>query len=84
MPESLLSENPLHRYLINSAMLPQLEQDPDGGYTIHVQHASPGKAKESNWLPAPEGPFVVAMRIYWPEPAALDGSWKQPPLEPVE
>jgi hypothetical protein len=84
MPESLLSENPLHRYLINSPMLPTLKKDKDGGITLYVQHASPGKSKESNWLPAPEGSFVMAMRIYWPEAAALDGTWKQPPLEKVE
>ena len=38
-------------------------------------------AKESNWLPAPEGPFLMALRLYVPKPEALDGTWKQPPLE---
>ena len=37
----------------------------------------------ANWLPAPEGPFYLAMRIYWPEPAALDGTWKPPRIERV-
>ena len=84
MPESLLVENPIDRYLINSPMLPKLKKDADGGYTIYVQHESPGKAKESNWLPAPKGPFSMAMRIYLPKPGTFDGSWKQPALERID
>jgi hypothetical protein len=84
MPASLLTENPIDRYLINSPMLPKLRKDGDGGITIYVQHESPGKAKESNWLPAPQGPFAAVMRIYQPRPEALDGTWKQPALERVE
>ncbi|RUM95106.1 DUF1254 domain-containing protein [Pseudaminobacter arsenicus] len=83
MPASLLYANPLNRYLINSAMVPQLTKDADGGVTIHIQHDSPGADKEANWLPAPAGPFVMAMRLYWPEPQVLDGSWKAPPAVKV-
>jgi hypothetical protein len=61
-------------------MLPDLKRDADGGLTLYVQHDSPGKDKESNWLPAPSGPFAAYMRLYWPKPEALDGKWKQPPL----
>jgi len=84
MPASLLVANPINRYLINSTMLPELKKDAKGGITIYVQYESPGKEKESNWLPAPEGPFAIALRLYWPKEAALDGSWKQPPLEIVK
>jgi hypothetical protein len=80
LPSSLLSANPLNRYLINSAMLPDLKRDADGGVTLHVQHASPGADVEANWLPSPAGPFFIAMRLYWPKPEALDGRWKAPPL----
>lgn len=80
LPSSLLVANPINRYLINSPMLPSLKRDPDGGLTLYIQAESPGAEKESNWLPAPKGPFWTAMRLYWPEKAALDGSWKQPPL----
>ena len=78
MPESLLSANPINRYLINSPMLPQLNKDPDGGLTIYVQHESPGPDKEANWLPAPAGPFTMIMRLYWPKDEALDGTWTAP------
>jgi hypothetical protein len=80
LPASLLVANPINRYLINSPMLPNLRRDPDGGITVFVQHASPGKDKEANWLPAPNGPFLMFMRLYWPKPEALDGTWKQPAL----
>jgi hypothetical protein len=81
LPASLLVANPINRYLINSPMLPDLKRDADNGLTLYVQHDSPGKDKESNWLPAPSGPFIMYMRLYWPKPAALDGAWKQPPMQ---
>jgi hypothetical protein len=80
LPQSLLVANPIDRYLLNAPMLPQFVKDADGGLTFYVQNESPGKDKEPNWLPAPKGPFVIAMRLYWPKEAALDGTWKQPPM----
>lgn len=80
LPQSLLVANPINRYLINSPMLPQMKKDADGGLTLYIQSQSPGKDKESNWLPAPKGPFATYMRLYWPKQAALDGSWTQPKL----
>lgn len=80
LPDQLLVKNPIDRYLINSPMLPQLKKNPDGSLTIHVQADSPGKAKESNWLPAPKGPFMLALRYYMPGKAILDGTWTTPPL----
>jgi hypothetical protein len=84
LPESLLVENPINRYLINSPMFPDLKKDVDGGVTLYIQHDSPGKDKESNWLPAPQGPFMMAMRLYWPKQEALDGTWQPPKVEKVE
>ncbi|MHA3021627.1 DUF1254 domain-containing protein [Mycobacterium sp. BMJ-28] len=78
MPQSLLVANPINRYLINSPMLPNLKPDVDGGYTFYVQQESPGADKESNWLPAPAGPFALIERLYWPEQAAINGTWKAP------
>ena len=84
LPSRLLVANPLNRYLINSRMLPDLKRDADGGVTLYIQHDSPGKDKESNWLPAPSGPFLMFMRLFWPKREALDGKWKQPPLQRAE
>lgn len=80
MPASLLVANPINRYLLNSPMLPQFTRDADGGLTFYVQSESPGADKEENWLPAPKGPFLAVMRLYWPKPEVLAGKWKQPPM----
>ena len=53
----------------------------DGGITLYIQADSPGKERESNWLPAPEGPFFMALRLYWPKDEALKGTWTPPPAE---
>jgi hypothetical protein len=84
MPESLLVANPINRYLLNSPMLPQFKKDADGGLTLHIQHESPGKEKEANWLPAPKGPFVMAMRLYWPKEEATEGKWTAPLAQQVK
>jgi len=83
LPESLLAANPLNRYLLNSTMMDEFVRDPDGGITLFLQHESPGKEKEPNWLPAPEGPFSATLRLYWPKEEALDGTWTLPPLKRV-
>jgi hypothetical protein len=80
----LLVENPINRYLINSPMLPDLKENEDGSLTIYIQKDSPGKEKESNWLPAPDGPIYVAMRLYWPKEEALTGKWKPPAVTPAK
>jgi len=77
----LLIDNPINRYLINSPMLPDLKKNADGSLTMYLQKDSPGADKESNWLPAPNGPIYVAMRLYWPKEAALKGSWKPPAVQ---
>ncbi|MBX7208885.1 MAG: DUF1254 domain-containing protein [Verrucomicrobiaceae bacterium] len=84
MPSSLLVANPLNRYLLNSPMLPDFKRDADGGLTLYVQRESPGKDMESNWLPAPSGPFMAVLRLYWPKYEATSDKWKQPPLKRAE
>jgi len=84
LPSSLLVANPIHRYLLNSPMVPSFKLDKDGGLTFYIQSTSPGKDKESNWLPAPKGPFMVVLRLYWPKESAIDGSWKSPPMQSVK
>ena len=44
--------------------------------TCRTSHRA--RTKEANWLPAPKGPFLVALRLYWPKPDALDGQWQAP------
>jgi hypothetical protein len=84
LPASLLVANPINRYLINSPMLPKLDRDADGGVTLSIQNASPGAGKESNWLPAPKGPFIVFLRLYWPKADALEAKWTPPPVKRLQ
>lgn len=81
LPQQLLVANPIDRYLINSAMLDSLKRNDKGEIVLYLQKDSPGPGLEPNWLPAPDGPFYAIMRLYLPKPAALDGSWKRPPME---
>ena len=76
----LLIDNPLNRYLLNSPMMDQFVFNKDGSLTLYVQKESPGKELESNWLPAPDGPFYAIMRLYGPKKEALEGKWVNPPL----
>ncbi|MCJ1887049.1 DUF1254 domain-containing protein [Pseudomonas sp. LA21] len=84
LPQRTLVANPLQRYLINSAMLPQLQRDADGGITLHLQSEPPQGPARSNWLPVPKGPFLLAMRLYWPMPEALSGEWRKPSIQVVD
>jgi hypothetical protein len=84
LPQQLLVKNSLNRYLINSPMLPNMKLDADGGLTIYIQADSPGKDKEANWLPAPEAPFMLAARYYFPKPELINGTWKSPKVERVK
>jgi uncharacterized protein (TIGR03000 family) len=77
-------DNPLNKYTVSPRN--NLKENDDGSVDIYVQHESPGKDKEANWLPAPEGKFVLMMRMYWPkekDPSILDGSWKPPAAKKV-
>jgi hypothetical protein len=82
----LLVENPLNRYLINSPMLPNMTKNSDGSLTLYIQKDSPSKAKESNWLPAPNGPIYLVMRLYSPKPDPPSilppgsGTWQPPAI----
>jgi hypothetical protein len=80
----LLVPNHKKRYAINSRMLPHLKLDADGGLTLALQHHEPPKAEQSNWLPAPPGPFYAVLRMYLPKPEANNGQWKLPPLTPLK
>jgi hypothetical protein len=84
LPASLLVANPLNRYLINSSVLRDLKRGAEGGVTLYLQRESPGADQESNWLPAPNGPFWAVLRLYWPKEDALNGTWKQPPMQAAQ
>ncbi|MEP0321294.1 DUF1254 domain-containing protein [Bauldia litoralis] len=82
----LLIDNPINRYLINSPMLSDaLQKNEDGSLTISIQHEEPTDARaKANWLPAPDGPIYMVMRLYWPKKEALEGTWEPPAIETVQ
>lgn len=76
--------NPLNRYSISARQ--HLKSNPDGSTELYIQHESPGKDKESNWLPAPSGDFILMLRMYWPnesDPSIIDGTWTIPAAKKV-
>ena len=75
-------ENPLKRYSLGTKNK-TLKTNADGSLTLYAGAKSPGKDKENNWLPAPEGTFSLYIRAYWPDKAIVDGSWKPPVIERV-
>ena len=73
--------NPLDRYSISARE--SLKTNADGSVDLYIQNESPGKDKESNWLPAPKDKFILMFRLYWPSetpPSIIDGTWKIPPV----
>ena len=80
----LLVANPLKRYLLNSTSLSSYEYGPDGSLALHISYNKPETATESNWLPAPDGPFYCIFRVYLPGEAVLNGSWKKPQMLPAK
>ena len=77
---SNLVDNPLDRYSLGDRSK-DLKRNKDGSLTFYFQSMSPGKDKESNWLPTPDGRFIAITRVYRPKAAALDNSWVMPALK---
>ena len=82
-PQGYYVPNAISRY--NLAAWMPLAYGADGSLDLYIQAASPGEQKEPNWLPAPaHGPFSLTVRIYWPTDAALNGTYKLPPVRNVQ
>ena len=77
----LFVRNPLQRYLLNSTMLDDFVFEDDGSLVLTISKDAPKDARQANWLPAPDGPFYMVLRLYGPQPEALDGTWT--PSRPV-
>ena len=72
--------NPLNRYSVSDRT--GLDQNPDGSVDVYIQKAAPA-GKESNWLPAPSGSFILWLRVYIPGEAVLKGEYIVPPVVAV-
>jgi hypothetical protein len=71
--------NPIDRANLSSWM--DLSENKDGSLDLYIQPSSPGKDKESNWLPSPKDqPWNLTMRLYAPSVDAAEGRWVPPPV----
>jgi hypothetical protein len=78
--DCLLADNPIDRYSIGDRTH-GLQWDADGGLRIAIQHAAPSEPRErANWLPAPDEPFYLTLRLYQPRPAHLAFHYAYPPI----
>lgn len=73
-------DNALNRYSLGTKNK-TLQYGDDGSLTLYVGNRSPGKGKESNWLPAPEDVFSLYLRAYWGKAGITEGTWKPPVVE---
>jgi len=76
-PEHYLVANAIDRYTLRDTAL---HRNPDGSIDVAIQHDQPA-GDTMNWLPAPSGPFLVTLRMYWARQAGLDASYRIPPIE---
>jgi hypothetical protein len=69
--------NPINRYSVGdrSGLVPNT----DGSVDIYIQKTA-AQGHESNWLPAPAGNFILWLRVYEPDAAILNGTYKVPPV----
>jgi hypothetical protein len=83
--EYFMMSNAINRYALSGR--DPLKYNEDGSLDLYIQKNAPDSGKTSNWLPTPEGDFLLMMRLYWPKetsPSILDGTWKPPPVEAAQ
>ena len=72
-------DNPLGRYSLSAR--DQLKFNSDSSLDLYLQKYPASVDREPNWLPTPEGKFILVLRFYWPKESVISGSWKIPPVK---
>lgn len=79
--DGYLVDNPINRYALGDR--DELTVNDDGSLDLYLQHDSPGKDSEPNWIPAPADDFNLVLRLYWPKRDILTGEWNPPAVRPA-
>jgi hypothetical protein len=80
--EYFLAPNPANRYALLSR--DKFKHNPDGSMDLYIQKESPGADQQANWLPAPDGEFILMLRLYWPKDEVVNGIWVPPPVRRMD
>jgi hypothetical protein len=80
--EYYLAANSSNRCALSSR--DTFQEHPDGSTDLYIQGEFPGEDKQANWLPAPDGEFILMLRLYWPNDEAVDGTWVPPPVRRMD
>ena len=81
-PTGFQVANELNRFALGDR--DDLSYNADGSLDLFFQHHRTSDEMLTNWLPTPEGPFTITMRLYLPEDSVFDGTWQLPLLERLE
>jgi hypothetical protein len=71
--EYFLVANPINRYSLSSR--DNFKHNQDSSMDLYMPKDPPGGDQQSNWLPAPDGDFILMLRLYWPKDEAVNGAW---------
>jgi hypothetical protein len=85
-PDMFFVPHPSGRYTIGDRT-PGLAPSPDGSLEIVLsatEPAPPPGGGPVNWLPVPDGAFVLMLRLYLPGDAVLAGDYDYPPVERID
>jgi hypothetical protein len=74
--DKMLIENPIRRYKFGSDT-PGFAPRPDGSFDVLLQNDRPADDK-ADWLPTPNQPFYVILRLYQPREETLTGAYALP------
>lgn len=78
--DRFMVENEINRYKVGTTTEGLVRND-DGTLTVHIAHQRPNDPKQlANWLPAPDGNFMLQIRLYEPLKEVVEGEFQLPQL----
>jgi hypothetical protein len=79
-PNSIeLVQNSARKYVVAS-YTPGLQFNSNGSVSIYMTTEPPAGIPVANWLPVPDGPFNIMLRVYGPEGKVADNTYVPPAI----